>query len=75
MYLNVCIVTILQGAAYETDTYGAGYEQETAYSRAPAARDPYARQAARQPPRRYALFHSRYYKVNDNYSIITNIYE
>lgn len=35
------------GAAYETDTYGAGYEQETAYSRAPAARDPYARQAPR----------------------------
>lgn len=35
-----------QSASYETDSYGAGYEQETAYSRAPVARDPYARQAA-----------------------------
>lgn len=36
----------VSSAAYETDAYGAGYEQETAYSRAPAARDPYARQTA-----------------------------
>jgi len=34
------------GASYESEAYGAGYEAETPYSRAPpASRDPYARQA------------------------------